>query len=237
MAVPTLTTVRGSEGNSLNTPGNWPTTSNNDIMLVWLTLSNSTGPVLPSGTDGYTLIASSSQVGSIASNTMLSGCYWKRVGASEAAPTFSGITGQRFYLASQIAGCVTSGDPFDIYDFSYNSSASTSIASLNIGSTTVTDCLIIYYFASSVGTSNTFSSEANANLSSFGENYDVGAGESTMGHCDGGLAAGGAVGTLTGTQGNALGIYYGLAMKSTTSSPVGGGSSPAFRKTLVGVGF
>lgn len=235
MAVPTLTTVRGSEGNTLNTPGNWPTTSNNDIMLIWLTLSNTTSPVLPSAPSGWTEILASTSVGSTNANTMISSIYWKRVGAAEGAPTFSGITGQRFFLASQIAGCVTSGNPFDSnYSYSYNTSNSTSY-SLDIGTTTQTDCLIIYYLASSIGTSNTFSAESNSNLSSLTENYDTAAGESTMGHISGGLAAGGAVGTLTGTQGNALGIYFGIPMLSTTSAPVGGATSFG-RSSLLGVG-
>lgn len=218
MAVPTYISHNGSEGSAINAPGNWPAaTSNNDIMVIWLSLSNSTGPVLPAAPTGYTQIYTSTQIGTIASNTILSGAYWKRVGASEGAPTFSGITGQRFFSCDQIRGCPTSGDVFDIPGVeSLNTSAATSY-SLDIGSTSVTDCFILYHLASTIGTSNTFSGETNANLGSLTERYDTGAGESTMGVITGTLAAGGAVGTLTGTQGSALGMYAGFALKSTTS--------------------
>ncbi len=92
---------------------------------------------------------------------------------------------------------------------------------------------MIYHLASTIGTSNTFSSVTNAALASLTEQYDVGAGESTMGVYTGTLAAGGASGTLAGTQGNALGMYVGFAIKSTTSAPLSFG---ARRLPLLGAG-
>lgn len=234
MAVPTYVSHNGSEGNAINSPGNWPAaTQNNDIMVIWLSLSNTTTPVLPSAPTGYTLLFTSNQIGSTAATTILSAVYWKRVGASEAAPTFSGITGQRFFSVDQIRGCVTSGSPFDISGVESDIDPAGTSISLDIGSTAVTDCLILYHIASSIGTSNTFSSGANSNLGSVTEQYDVGAGESTMGVYTGTLAAGGAVGTFTATQGSALSMTVGFALKSTTSTAL---TTPKNEITLMGVG-
>ena len=226
MGVPTFISANASEGNALNSPGNWPTTQNNDVMFVYLALSNTTSPVLPSAPSGWAQILSTPQCGTVASNTILGGLYWKRVGASEAAPTFSGITGQRFFLAVQYRGCPTSGDPFDVSASDMNNSASTTI-SLDIGTTTETDCSIYYFLTSSIGTSNTFSGQTNSNLSGITEDYDTGAGESTMGGWHGSFAAGGAVGTSTTTCGSALSVFCGIAVLSTTSTPLAS-STPNF---------
>lgn len=218
MAVPTYVSEGGSEGSAINSPGNWPTMLLNDYVYIMLALGNTTSPVLPAAPTGYTLEATSAQVGTIASNTAIAAVYSKRMTAAEGAPTFSGITGQRFFLACQIRGAVATGSPTLTITTATKNVASTS-ASFNAGTSADTDTLVLYQFVSTSGANPAWSSESNANLSSLTEQYDTGAGENNVAAISGGLAAGGAIGTLTATVSSGLDIYFGIAIQSVTSVP------------------
>lgn len=232
MGLPTYIAEGGSEGSAINAPGNWPTMQNNDYVYLMLALGNATSPVLPGTPAGWTLQSTSSQVGTIASNTAIAAVWSKRMTASEGAPTFSGITGQRFFLACQIRGAATAGDPTAIITTNFKNVASTS-ASFDAGTASFTDLLVLYQCVSTSGANPAWSSEANSNLSSVTEQYDTGAGENNVMATSGGLAAGGAIGTFTATVSSGLDIYFGIAIKSTTSVSlvVNGG-----RSSLLGVG-
>lgn len=216
MAAPTYVAEGGSEGSAINTPGNWPTMLVNDYVYILVALGNSTAPVLPAAPTGYTLEATSAQVGTIASNTAIAAVYSKRMTAAEGAPTFSGITGQRFFLACQIRGAIATGSPTVIITTNTKNVASTA-ASFDAGNSNYTDSLILYQFVSTSGANPAWSAAANANLSSLTEQYDTGAGENNVAAISGGLAAGGAIGTLTATVSSGLDIYFGIAIKSATS--------------------
>lgn len=216
MAAPTYVSEGGSEGASINTPGNWPTMLLNDYVYLMLALGNTTSPVLPSAPTGWTLAATSAQVGTIASNTAIAAVYTKRMGAAEGAPTFSGITGQRFFLACQIRGALSTGDPTVTITTAVKNVASTS-ASFDAGNSNYTDELVLYQLVSTSGANPAWSAQANANLSSLTEQYDTGAGDNNVSAVSGGLAAGGAIGTLTATVSSGLDIYFGMAIKSATS--------------------
>lgn len=216
MAVPTYVAEGGSEGAAINSPGNYPVVLANDYMFIKLTIGNSTSPVLPAAPAGWDIEGTSAQVGTIASNTAIARVYSKRMTAAEGAPTFSGITGQRFFLACNIRGCPVSGSPTALFTTAVKNVASTS-ASFDAGTVSFTDILELYQLASTSGANPAWSSGANSNLSSLTEQYDTGAGENNVAAYSGGLAAGGAIGVFTATVSSGLDIYFGISIKSVTS--------------------
>lgn len=226
MAAPTVQSSTGSASASGTTGGNWPTTSTDDIIINTLSLTGSASPAatIPSG---YTLL-SDDQVGTTSGDTIRLITCWKRCVGAETNPAWSAITGYRFWQYALIRGCPTSGDPYNLLSSGTKTPASTSWPAIALGSSDMTDNLLLYFGATDVSTATQMSAQANSALTSITEQYDTGvAGSSGAGRnlTSGILAGGGDTGTFTATITSSLNVWFALCMTSTTSTPIAGTNS------------
>ena len=223
MAIPTHISTTGGQGSGISSNGNfYATTASNDIAVESLFLTGATPAATPPG--DWTQISDQ-----LVSATCRLLTIWKRCGVNEAAPTWSSISGNRFFNSTIIRGCVTTGDPWDVLTDGQET-ASTAI-SIALGTTVYSECLyLIHIGRNSTGTA---SGEAAANLSSLTERYDTPATNSRIAYT-GGLAVAGAGGTLTATTtSSARKLWCALALKSTSSVI---GTAMNGRSSLLGVG-
>ena len=199
--IPAFRSVGTIDGrNSLGSvcvPGLPAGTAANDILL--LVCETDAGDVVPAPA-GYAAVTGSPQNGA---DTALH-VFWKRAGASEAAPTPTRVGDHTVARVAAFSGCVTAGNPINAQAFS-NNAAGTSHTIPGL-TTTINNCLVVD--VASVGRDSAFTTHfsawANADLASpsiteFMDGGDSAGGAGGMGGASGGKAVAGAVGTTTFT--------------------------------------
>lgn len=188
----------GSSINATNASAAWPTHQAGDIGLLLVETANN----LPGLTlSGWTAVVNGEQgVGSsnAAGATRLQ-CFWKRAttSAESAASSLGTIVDHRALVIITFRGCIASGNPVNISAGDASSDADASAVAIPGATTTAAGCLVVAICSrqTDIATGEQ-SAEANADLTSVAERFDLGF---TTGN-------GGGFGVITGVKA-AAGAY------------------------------
>jgi len=234
--------TRGSQGSALNVASKptayTPATADNAIGIISLGLCNTTAPAVTTPS-GWTLLETTSQGGTVAGDSVRQYTYWRRLVTGDGDVTFSGITGNRFFVYTVILGPDTSASPFGTITSGVQNTATSSLSISGI-TTGQNNSLVLYIISSELSSSSTnfLSSPANASLASVREHYETcvtnGTGNS-RGQASGELVTAGASGTFTATMpGSNVHVWTTIEVKGIDSG--GGGTVLGGRTSLLGVG-
>lgn len=177
----------------------WPAHAVDDIaiLLVMQSIPDATAPAVPtlSPANGFARGALPTEVREVASESLrVTAWYCRATSTSMSAPTvLLGDAGTQSTVIITFRGCTTSGDPTDV-----SSTASNTGTSISIGANTTTGPALVCAFAAAYTAGSSFSSWANAALTSFTERLDDGT-VGTISAATGTIASAATYGTATAT--------------------------------------
>jgi hypothetical protein len=231
MALPTHVSTIGSAASGASAPTSYGTTQINDIIIQTLQMSGSISAAATPPA-GWNVISTVRADTNVQGTEQLLITIWKRATANgESAPTWTGLTGYRFWTTTILRDCPTEGDVIHLEASGSKDTASTSWPSISLGDTTVDDCMILYFGGTDINGTPQMSDQANATLDggTVTKAYDTGV-SATYGCsrnvCYGFKSAAGSTGTFTATISNSVNIWSAIAVKGITSG--GRNAAPDF---------
>lgn len=200
MAAPTIVGVgaqaAGAAGITPAFPGGYTAVAD-EILLTFRECDNADTVTVPAG---WTLVTS---VGVASGTTTKLSAIWRRAQNGDTAPTLADAGNHQVGRMIVVRGCVTSGDPWDVFATSTETVADTSVSVPGV-TTTVIDCLILAAFSTGQDIASTAGATGwtNLNLTSVTERMDDWTSQGTGGGfamASGVKAAAGSTGATTAT--------------------------------------